>query len=184
MWEFIDSPQQQTLQWSLDNKYPSFTRSFKQAQRAIVCQDFPEHHINRANDFGLDLRLLAQSKKMNERVISESLDRPTRTYNCWGFVAAMKGWHDELIWLDCNDMEQYLKKHLYSNINMVQAQMGDVAVYHAWGCLQHTALCLGNGMLIHKPGPLPLETVSFEELDIRHGYCYGPLTYIGRERTK
>lgn len=173
------------LEWTLENKYPSLQRQFLYSQMQMYVKDFPLHHVSRANEFGLDLRLLSQSKQMNERIIGESLERPTRTYNCWGFVAAMKEWREDLIWLDCQDMERYLAKHLLPvQIKPCDAQKGDVAVYHAWGCLHHTALCLGNGMLIHKPGPLPLETVSFEELYERHGYCYGPLTYIGREQIK
>lgn len=87
--------------------------------------------------------------------------------NCWACSLLVLGIIDELRWLDCEEMEQYISTH-FKPISRKDLKDGDMYVlYTQDGELLHTAIFTQNQWW-HKDGILPSEYTTISKMNYRY----------------
>jgi hypothetical protein len=106
-------------------------------------------------------------------------------YNCWGFVAYLNGWEECAEWLWVQDILALLESNTVKLRGTAPALPGDILVYYGipdYGGseeITHTAVYLGDGKIIHKPGALPVEVMDMQ--DVAEEYeMYGHIKEVRR----
>lgn len=100
-------------------------------------------------------------------------------FNCWCFTSVLIGFDDSIFWYDENEMEDILGGRCES-ISFEDLEFGDILIYRDdYGTLTHTAVYLGNGRVVHKPGSWPIEYTGVHKL-LRDIPSYGHLAECAR----
>jgi signal peptidase I len=129
----------------------------------------------KANTRNNQENLVSNIKKLssNSRNIIPYLNKNSY-YNCWGFTSSMKGWTENLTWID-RDLMEYLLKEKTKHISKSKVKVGDIIVFRDEDYeneLLHTAIITSpkRKEFIHKPGGCDLEMQNLEGTLGIHSY--------------
>jgi hypothetical protein len=102
-------------------------------------------------------------------------------YNCFGLVAFICGWFQDLRFVSDIEMKTLLDKNSYP-IDSSKIERGDIAIYYMFGEIYHTAIVTNveKEELVHKPASKALEFQNFR--GTLGKYDYGEIGQFRRNK--
>jgi len=131
------------------------------------------------------IALYRESNNLNTERVNIANERGKdgwdNTFNCWGATLYCLNMDSELLWIDKEEMTEFLDIHTKEIDDAPNLKVGDIlAMYrdddHYYGSgLCHTAVYLGNGKYFHKKGGGISEIT--DEIGILDSYHYDKAEY-------